>query len=84
MDAVHCNTPTTTGYSVALSGYADVLRLYSHSTGTTVDWYEELEGNPSVAWMYMPVDQGEFLTEMWIIKSPNAGFTAFIVSFNCL
>ena len=67
MRSVDCNRPGTTGYSVALSGF-DVLRFHPHSTSTIADFYEELDDDPSVLWMYVPVDPGERLTEIGLIQ----------------
>ncbi|KAI0434048.1 hypothetical protein F5Y09DRAFT_328644 [Xylaria sp. FL1042] len=80
MMSFDCNKPTTDGYSAAICGL-HVAKLYTHHSGTTsTNFYRDMDGvSSSMLWMYMPVDQDEYLKEIWAIKASGSGFTALLL-----
>ncbi|KAI5462518.1 hypothetical protein BGZ63DRAFT_216342 [Mariannaea sp. PMI_226] len=59
-----CNTPNIVGYSVATDGW-DILSILSHEKGQKNDssLYEDVTAS-ICHWMYMPINEGEYLTEI--------------------
>lgn len=61
-----CNSPDIIGYSVATDG-ARILDILSHKQGQKPERrrYEDKVVNSSIChWMYMPVNQDEYITEI--------------------
>ena len=59
-----CNSPDINGYSVATDG-ANILAIISHKKGQKPDrrLYEDV--NYSICfWMYMPINEGQYVTEI--------------------
>jgi hypothetical protein len=60
-----CNAPGTIGYSVTMSS-GIIMAIYAHKRDEDVQFYQDVSvGNPSLLWMYMPVEQGEYVTEIY-------------------
>ena len=59
-----CNTSDIIGYSVLISGLK-VLAILSHKQGerATARLYEDIDCEPCF-WMYMPINQGEYLIDI--------------------
>ncbi|KAF5020171.1 hypothetical protein F66182_7811 [Fusarium sp. NRRL 66182] len=76
-----CNAPGTMGYSVAVDG-ARVLAILTHKQDQKTD-ASLFEGvnSPICQWMYMPINQGEYLTDICrragclVIKTETLGMT---------
>lgn len=67
MDYFDCNAAGTTGYSVATDGMG-IVKIHAHRQGHDSvhlykDTLDDLASN-SLFWIYMPLDQGEYLTEI--------------------
>ncbi len=59
-----CNAPDTTGYSVATDGIS-VVTIHAHRQDDGVQCYKDIDSDfHSPFWIYIPVDQGEYLTEI--------------------
>lgn len=75
-----CNKPSIEGYSAAICG-RHISKLYACHSGTNTPFYEELDRvSTGMLWMYMPVDQDEYLSELWAINPMGAGCIALMVS----
>ncbi|KAK1772530.1 hypothetical protein QBC33DRAFT_13986 [Phialemonium atrogriseum] len=82
MSFFDCNRPGTEGYSAAICGF-HLSKLYAHHSATCTRFYEELDTVCSdMLWVYMPIDQDEYLKEVWVIRHPGAGFLALMVRLN--
>ncbi|KAF9770073.1 hypothetical protein IL306_012424 [Fusarium sp. DS 682] len=59
-----CNSPDILGYFVATNG-ARTYSILSHKQGQKLDdsLFEEI-GSPNCHWMYMPISEGEYLTDI--------------------
>ncbi|KAG5766485.1 hypothetical protein H9Q72_005450 [Fusarium xylarioides] len=59
-----CNGPDTTGYFVATDG-ARTLAILSHKQDQQVDpsYFEDVDA-PICFWIYMPINKGEYLTDI--------------------
>lgn len=78
MSFFDCNRPDIEGYSAAICGF-HISKLYANHPGTPARLYEELDSAYSdLIWLYMPIDQGECLEEIWGICA-GAGLLAFMV-----
>lgn len=60
MVAFSCNDPLITGYSV-LWNY-QIAMIHAHKDGEDLSFYQLM---PNARWLYMPVDQGELITEIY-------------------
>ncbi len=58
-----CNAPGTTGYSVATNGL-DISTIHAHKQQADVRFYKNAESGSCPFWIYMPIDDGEYLTEI--------------------
>ncbi|CAM1509461.1 Fc.00g032000.m01.CDS01 [Cosmosporella sp. VM-42] len=61
-----CNSPDIIGYSIATDG-AKVIAILSHKQDQNPDrrLYEDMDVNSGICfWMYMPINQGEYITEI--------------------
>ncbi|CAG7565724.1 unnamed protein product [Fusarium equiseti] len=76
-----CNAPDTTGYFVATDG-ARTLAILSHKQDQQVDasLFEDVDA-PICFWMYMPINKGEYLTDICrragclIVRTETIGIT---------
>jgi hypothetical protein len=59
-----CNAPGTIGYSVAMSS-STIVAIYAHQREDDVQCYQDVRFGSSLSWMYMPVEQGEYVTEIY-------------------
>ncbi|KAJ2988537.1 hypothetical protein NUW58_g3920 [Xylaria curta] len=79
MTPFDCNMPATDGYSVAIFGY-NIGKLCAHRSGMSTNFYKDMDNiSCSVLWMYMPVDQDEYLREIWAVESSGTGFDALLL-----
>ncbi|KAJ4191175.1 hypothetical protein NW767_010970 [Fusarium falciforme] len=59
-----CNHPDIVGYSACW--YKTVRVIRPHFAGEDMIFYKETaEEHPTVTWLYMPMDKGELVTELW-------------------
>lgn len=63
-----CNDPSTTGYSIATTGY-HFAWIHAHRQDDDLRFYKDV--SLVCTWVYMPVDKGERLVEIWC---PSPGF----------
>lgn len=66
MDYFECNMPGTMGYSVATDG-TSMFAIYNHRAGETdLSFYNPtyLRHHRNLVWIYMPIDEGEYVTEI--------------------
>jgi hypothetical protein len=65
MSFFECNTTYTTGYSMATNGLS-IATVYAHSQEIDLTFYEEVDTffGRSMVWIYMPIDEGEYVTEI--------------------
>ncbi|KAI0490551.1 hypothetical protein F4859DRAFT_520317 [Xylaria cf. heliscus] len=67
-----CNKPTIDGYSAAICGF-HIAKLYAHHTDTSANFYKDIDDiDDDILWMYMPIDQDEYLSEIWAITAPDS------------
>jgi hypothetical protein len=60
-----CNAPGTIGYSVAFSA-SIIVAIHAHGRGDNARGYQDVMfRNHSLFWMYMPVEQDEYITEIY-------------------
>lgn len=58
------NKPNITGYSACWRGR--ILHLQAHTEGEDLAFYGDIDAHQrSAVWIYMPVDPGELLSELW-------------------
>lgn len=65
MERLECNTPGITGYSVA-SKSDRVCMIHAHREGGLLPEYEWLTAKTLCNWVYMPINPGEYVTEIWL------------------
>lgn len=81
MKFIECNKPGIEGYSVGLCGF-HISKLCAHYTGAKTPFYDELDKVSNVTlWIHMPIDQDEYLMELWMIWHRGPGCVALIVRF---
>lgn len=57
-----CNAPGTTGYSVATDG-VKIFSIHAHrQEDDDIRFYMDIDFD--IHWVYVPVDEGEYLTEI--------------------
>lgn len=79
MDYMDCNRPDTEGYTAAIRGYY-ISKLYAHQSDTRTRLYEELDSCCNyLIFLYMPIDQDEYIKEIWGICA-GARFSSLMVS----
>ena len=61
MQYFDCNAPGTTGYSVATDGVS-IFHIQAHHLDDDVRFYKDV--GPELEWIYMPLDEGEYLIEI--------------------
>lgn len=62
MTYFECNAPGTTGYSVATDGVSTVSIHTHRQDDDDVGFYKDVGSD--FHWIYMPLDEGEYLTEI--------------------
>ena len=69
MKAMGCNEPGIKGYCAAYDSFS-LAKLCAHYSGTTTHLSQELAnlGDKKMRWFYMPVDQDEYLKEIWACR----------------
>jgi hypothetical protein len=72
-----CNAPGTTGYSVATNGVS-IFSIHAHRQDDNVGFYKHVGSD--FHWIYMPLDEGEYLTEI----SRRYGLYVYIVAFGLI
>lgn len=80
MSSVDCNTPTTYDYTATVSS-TYLTRICAHALDTPIPPFsceDGIEGH--IVWLHMPIDKGEYLTEIWAVRIPKFCFPALIVS----
>ncbi|KAI0882241.1 uncharacterized protein GGS22DRAFT_191411 [Annulohypoxylon maeteangense] len=70
MDSFDCNHPDIIGYSAAVGGYG-VVAIFSHFRGSDFSMYGEVNPLHPVTWVYMPINQGELVTEICRFEKIN-------------
>ncbi|KAI1209198.1 uncharacterized protein F4807DRAFT_467816 [Annulohypoxylon truncatum] len=63
MESFDCNASRIIGYSAAVTDNG-VVAIYSHYRDSDFSMYSEVNPLFPVRWIYMPIDQGEFVTEI--------------------
>jgi hypothetical protein len=60
-----CNAAHTTGYSVAVDGVS-IATIHAHGQDMDLTFYEEFKAvsDRPMVWIYMPIDEGEYVTEI--------------------
>ena len=74
MSAVECNMPGIEGYGVALNLFSPA-GLYAHHGGIDPrlrQKFDCISSEIGFHWLYMPVDQGEYLRELWALTDAGA------------
>lgn len=66
-----CNDPHNTGYS-ALSAWNSTLTIKSHGQNPDLGFYRE-DYSDSDIWIYMPIDNGEYITAIFARLLVQAG-----------
>lgn len=80
MNFFDCNKPGTEGYSAAILGL-HISKLCAHHPGINKGFYEEADTvSSSMLWIHMPMDDDEYLAEVWAIRHTRSGFVALMVS----
>ncbi|KAK2773500.1 hypothetical protein CKAH01_13540 [Colletotrichum kahawae] len=70
MDFFDCNAPNTVGYSVALMGRG-IAGVFSHKKGEAdVQSVYEKAGSTGCYWQFMPMNEGEYLTDICRLATP--------------
>ncbi|KAI1089870.1 hypothetical protein F5B19DRAFT_494926 [Rostrohypoxylon terebratum] len=64
MDSFDCNDPDVIGYSAAIGRNGIPMAIYSHRSQSDFSMYRELNSLIPIQWVYMPIDQGELVTEI--------------------
>ncbi len=62
MSYFDCNAPGTTGYSVATNGVS-ITTIHVHGQDHDTQFYNDVDST-SNQWIYMPIDRGEYLTDI--------------------
>ncbi|KAI1448578.1 hypothetical protein F5Y02DRAFT_414582 [Annulohypoxylon stygium] len=82
MDSFDLNHPDVIGYSAALGSNHTPIAIYAHRSPSDLDMYEEMIELIPATWIYMPIDQGELVTEIGrfmttytFIDHPEIGLT---------
>ncbi|CAD6456659.1 127314ca-dd94-4fbc-9c12-f5e5b2e313b3 [Sclerotinia trifoliorum] len=65
MSFFECNSAFTTGYSLATNGVS-IATVHTHNEELDLTFHEEVDSffGRSMVWIYMPVDDGEYVTEI--------------------
>ena len=64
MTFLDCNELAITGYSACWR--TRVLTLHAHRDGEGTEFYDVQDMlHENAIWLYMPVDRGEFISEIW-------------------
>ncbi len=78
LSTIVANDARVTGYSVCRA--RNLLAMHAHIPGEDTDFYHtEAVQNMFAVWQYMPVDEGEILTEVWQRKERVSGYTSLLV-----
>ena len=72
-----CNASGIKGYSVALNRSGISMIHTHHDTNATTIYRDTLSQNNSLVWMYMPIDDGEVLVQIY--KATGSGRAAIMV-----
>lgn len=80
MSYFDCNAPGTTGYSMVTDGI-DILMINAHIQGNNPA-YEDV--HQSFRWVYIPVDDGELLTEISTWSGYYGGGDMFDTMVSCI
>lgn len=66
MKYFECNHPDSAGYMVAYNNSSGVVDLAVHKRHETLceSMFEDLP-REGLSWMYMPLDEGEYITHIW-------------------
>lgn len=79
MVSVDCNRLATNGYTAVVDGMHPP-RIYAHTSDTPVRFYKGQDGfDDPTGWIYMPIDEGEHLMEIWAVRVPGGGLAALMV-----
>jgi len=62
MCSFDCNAPDVTGYSIATNGVS-IATIHAHRYND-VSIYKDVDSSRYMIWIYMPVDPGEYVTEI--------------------
>lgn len=82
MSSLDCNAPLTSGYSAAISGFR-ISKMYAHRWDTSASFYSDLDSSSNFTlWMYMPVDENEYLSQIWVIRHPDDGLIGLMFRTN--
>jgi len=64
MTSLICNDPTVTGYSVCWA--RNLAIVHAHRRDEDLSFYNDADAQFNVPlWIYMPIDPGEILSEIW-------------------
>ncbi|KJZ72249.1 hypothetical protein HIM_08391 [Hirsutella minnesotensis 3608] len=82
MSSLDCNAQLTTGYSVAISGFR-ISKICAHRWDTSASLHNDLDSSSNCTlWMYMPIDENEFLSQIWAIRHPECGLAGLMFRTN--
>lgn len=83
MDVFHCSQDTL-GYSGAIPCFS-AAKLHAHrDDGKDAEgFYQEIvSACESVVWIYMPMDKGEFIQQVWAVRSIHGVYMALMLLSN--
>ncbi|KAJ2987446.1 hypothetical protein NUW58_g4501 [Xylaria curta] len=64
MTSLICNDPRTTAYSACWD--SPILYLHAHRVGESLAFYNDVvERRKNAVWLYMPKDEGEYISQIW-------------------
>ncbi|UPK93191.1 hypothetical protein LCI18_004126 [Fusarium solani-melongenae] len=80
-----CNAPGVTGYTMVCQGHS-VSTIHAHGKGHDTEFYKEIDTcfSDQVV-VYMPVDQGEYVTEIerrWMNRFISSNFIELVFTTN--
>lgn len=79
MVSFNCNEPAVTGYSACWA--ANLMTIHAHRDGEDMAFYKDFDACSSRAiWVYMPVDPGELISEIWARCGRQYGHMGLMVS----
>uniref|UniRef100_A0A8H7TTW3 Uncharacterized protein n=1 Tax=Bionectria ochroleuca TaxID=29856 RepID=A0A8H7TTW3_BIOOC len=76
---VEFNSPSVTGYSVRWT--SQLASFHAHTRGEEdFAFYDEFKGKPQRAvWVYMPMDEGELMDEVWLRSDQESSQNSIIL-----
>ncbi|KAI0433509.1 hypothetical protein F5Y09DRAFT_298597 [Xylaria sp. FL1042] len=62
MTTILCNSPYTTAYSASWDW--SILCLHAHNADKNLAFYDNVQ-TKNALWLYMPIDKGEYISQIW-------------------